>query len=287
MQKSTIRLILFLIGFVILLSSVSLPVLAEAKTSISFFPAKNSYSVGTDFYVWVMLNPHRETIYTTEVHISYPVNLMEIHQVDLASGWMSPIQHGYQLNSQKGELTIIGGFPNGFSLPRFLARIAIHAQQIGKATLNVGKETIVLNSLNKNVFDGVSHPAIFSFLKKKPVIYHPVSQYPAASKSTLSSSLSKEESVSPVTVKKGTTSTKETVSTSKATATSSSQIATSQKTTLLATIGNFSKTRIGMLVLLIILGVLLILLILVRYRKFLPLWEKIREFFGYQRDVYK
>ena len=266
--------------------AVFLPVCALAKTSIVFSPSMQNCLPGHDFYVQVMLNPNSERIYTADIFLSYPSQMIEVKDFTLSNGWMSPIANGYQKNSQKGEIEIVAGYPGGISQPKFVGKLLLHSKKEGGAQIKIGRNSLVLNGSNKNVFNGISNIAYFVFQEKaassaKPV-FHPVKKH------TLSQTTSSPVSTSSSVVSSATSVNSSTTAFNVASRTNQTASSQKKRVSFLTAMIEVFATKQGIIVLILIIVVIIVLsvLLLVKLDKWNPLVEKIKKMVRKVRDLF-
>jgi len=164
MSKKLLNAFIFLVGLVLILPSI------VNAADFTFYSLKNTYTEGETFSVDVKIEPKEKTIYTTKVQINYPADLLKIQSFSFAENWLPLTQAGYDLiDNTNGILIKTAGYPGGISSVKTLGTISFYAKKSGSATIEIDKDSMLLDANNQNVFSATEAKLILT-LKEKALV---------------------------------------------------------------------------------------------------------------------
>jgi hypothetical protein len=148
---------------------LSTPLFVFASVGFSLKPATGNYKIGDVFSVALFVNPQSNKIYTAKVELLYPANLLSVESFNFDDAWLPLKQPGYDLvDNTNGILIKTAGYPGGLSSDTRLGTVIFRVKSSGSATLNIGSNSIALDSNNANLFDNMPIQAVFTFSTPQP-----------------------------------------------------------------------------------------------------------------------
>lgn len=128
---------------------------AMAATTISFSPTNINVNSGEDFNLVISLDPQGIKNYTVKAEVDYPSDLLEVKSFNFSQDWMAITQSGYDLiDNTNGRLIKTAGYPGGISAAATFGTITFSAKKAGQGTINLGSDSIALDSGNQNLLAG-------------------------------------------------------------------------------------------------------------------------------------
>jgi lipoprotein-anchoring transpeptidase ErfK/SrfK len=123
-----------------------------AATTISLSPASVSVNQGRTFNLIISVNPQGIKNYTVKAELKYPADLLEVKSFSFGNNWMALVQPGYDLiDNTNGVLIKTAGYPAGTSSAITFGTVSFLAKKAGKGTIQVGNNSLALDSGNQNV----------------------------------------------------------------------------------------------------------------------------------------
>jgi hypothetical protein len=145
-MKKSLFLITLIAAGVVLATSV------WAATIISLSPANVSVNQGRTFNLIISVNPQGIKNYTVKAELKYPADLLEVKSFSFGNNWMALVQPGYDLiDNTNGVLIKTAGYPAGTSSAVTFGTISFLAKKAGSGTIQVGNNSLALDSGNQNV----------------------------------------------------------------------------------------------------------------------------------------
>ncbi len=148
MTKSIFRNILVVMG-------LFLAVPASAAV-FNFSPTSVNTEAGKDFALQISLNPQATANYTAKIELNYPADTLEVKSFTFGDDWMKLKQPGYDaIDNTNGALIKTAGYPGGISSPVSFGTVYFHAKKTGNAVISATANSLVLDSLSKNVLSSI------------------------------------------------------------------------------------------------------------------------------------
>jgi hypothetical protein len=123
-----------------------------AATTISLSPASVSVNQGRTFNLIISVNPQGIKNYTVKAELKYPADLLEVKSFSFGNNWMALAQPGYDLiDNTNGVLIKTAGYPAGTSSAVTFGTVSFLAKKAGSGTIQVGNNSLALDSGNQNV----------------------------------------------------------------------------------------------------------------------------------------
>ena len=148
MVKKLVVLSLILVVFSVL------PLVASAAT-LYLLPQSQTIYKNDTFLVEVRLDTEGEEINVVEAKLKFPSDLLKVENFSTGGSiltlWIKEPEF------ERGEISLIGGIPQGFQSDGLIGKITFLGKEIGKTEINFGEDSKVL--LN----DGKGTPAALSF----------------------------------------------------------------------------------------------------------------------------
>jgi len=142
-----------------------------ASGTISLSPAAKTVSPGQTVAVTITVNPSAGSVYTVKAKIAYPANLLEVQSFTFSDGWLPLSQTGYDLTDNvNGVLIKTAGYGGGLSASKVLGTITFKVKTAGTATVTVASDSMLLDSVNGNVFSGSSSSTLTSVVATSPTV---------------------------------------------------------------------------------------------------------------------
>jgi len=144
MTKSIFRNILVVMGLFF-----AVPALAAV---FNFSPTSVNVEAGKDFALQISLNPQATVSYTAKIELNYPAGTLEVKSFSFGDDWMMLKQPGYDaIDNTNGVLIKTAGYPGGISSSASFGTVYFHAKKTGNAVISATANSLVLDSLSKNV----------------------------------------------------------------------------------------------------------------------------------------
>jgi LPXTG-motif cell wall-anchored protein len=132
---------------------VVLPYSVFASTGVSITAQDATVAVGDTVAVTVELTPSGDTVYTTQLELLFPAEVLEVTDVELGEGWLELRKDGFdEVDNTAGVLMKTAGYPNGFTDETLFATVSFKARTAGDAVITVGDATTILDGKNANVY---------------------------------------------------------------------------------------------------------------------------------------
>lgn len=157
LNKNKICGLLILILFLIIIPKVS------SASFISLESSSKKIKVNETLNVSVYIDPTSSMVYTAQVAVDFPADLVSVESFEYASYWLPITQSNYDLiDNENGKLIKTVGYPGGFNKKMLLGTLVLKAKQAGNIDLSINKESFVLDIDNNNTFiDSVPLSVIF------------------------------------------------------------------------------------------------------------------------------
>jgi hypothetical protein len=142
---------LFTIILVMFAGAIFLAMPAMAVTTVSLSPASVSVVSGKNFNLTIAVNPQGVNNYTGKIELNFPADLLQVNSFNFGNDWMAFPQAGDLIDNTNGTLIKTAGYPGGISSSVTFGTVSFLAKKAGKGTIQVGNNSLALDSGNQNV----------------------------------------------------------------------------------------------------------------------------------------
>jgi hypothetical protein len=155
--QKEIEMIVTEVGLLALLGAFALLALPVFAATLSSAPLSVDVKQGQTFNVNISADPQGSKAYTVKLELKFPANLLEVKSFNFGDNysWVAVSQPGYDLlDNTNGVLVKTAGYPKGFSSPVTFGTATFVAKKDGNGTIEVGADSMVLDSTSKNILSG-------------------------------------------------------------------------------------------------------------------------------------
>lgn len=125
---------------------------AHAATVTTFFPGSVVTSVGEDFDLPILINPHGVKNYSAALQVNYPADLVTVTGFTFGDKAIRLTVDEYDsINNTSGTLIKAAGFPGGITETAIFGTIHFRAKKAGSAAVLFGANSKALDVNNQNV----------------------------------------------------------------------------------------------------------------------------------------